>query len=261
MIESDLLDVYTKVLSPWNLIYKNFKKRVIAYIVCILVMFFSLIILGAVKGWNNWILIANFVFCTIIFYWSLNYFILRVAKEHSKNIYGATFQSNEWTMFICLAIRNYLYKQNILVGDRDLNIESLDFLISMLEKRKEEMQRTSIINYFSACGALFLILFVPVWSALNSFFYNKGNFSVEQAYGYLGMVTVILIMVICGIWGIIWRLFILELVSLKIDQVSRLLRCVETIKFMLKNNEYKKSNEIKVNLEKFEELLVEYNRK
>ena len=61
--------------------------------------------------------------------------------------------------------------------------------------------------------------------------------------------------------GIIWRLFILELVSLKIDRVSRLLRCVETIKFMLKNNEYKKSNEIKVNLGKFEELLVEYNRK
>ena len=26
MIESDLLDVYTKVLSPWNLIYKRFLK-------------------------------------------------------------------------------------------------------------------------------------------------------------------------------------------------------------------------------------------
>ncbi|MGX5623659.1 hypothetical protein [Bacillus cereus] len=247
MFEEKLLFFYKKNLNLWNLVYKHFLKSLIiaAFSLtfgCFVVFRILYINFGFGNNMYNYTyiyLIYFFVYmglCMFILY----EFIVYPAEVFSINKYGITFKSNDWRVFIYLIIQTYLFKEKVLVfDDKELNKNSLEFLIKSLEKRKEAEEKNNIFTILSTFGGIFFLFSIPIWSGLNTWIFNHGGINtLSDAVGYFFTMIVFISILIFSVWMPLKMTVLDDLSRKKLSKISNLITDLTNISFTLENPKY-----------------------
>lgn len=247
MFEEQLLSFYEKNLSLWNLVYKHFFKKLI--IVAGSLAFGFIVVLGVIYinfGLGNNMYNYIYIYLIYIFvYMGLSMFILYEfivypAELFSINQYGITFKSSDWRIFMYVIIQSYLFKERILVfDDKELNKNSLEFLIKSLEKRKEAEEKHNILATLSTYGGIFFLFSIPVWSGFNAWIFNHGGINtLSEAVAYFFTMIVLISIAVFSIWMPLKTTVLDDLFRKKSSKISYLITALASIRFALENPSY-----------------------
>ncbi|MCU5002927.1 hypothetical protein OCD70_22975 [Bacillus tropicus] len=244
MFEDKLLSFYKKNLSLWSLVYKHFLKSLIIVFCSVTfggILIFRLLYVNLGLGNNMYdytyiYLIYFFVYmglCMFILY----EFIVYPAEAFSIKKFGITFKSSDWRVFIYAIIQSYLFKERILVfDDKELNKNSLEFLIKSLEKRKEVEEKSNIITILSTFGGLFFLFSIPVWSGLNTWIFNHAGINtLSDAITYFFKMIILISIVVFSIWMPLKTTILDDLSRKKSSKISYLITALTSISFALEN--------------------------
>ncbi|EKS8378238.1 hypothetical protein QC477_005152 [Bacillus cereus] len=271
MFEREILNFYRKGMSMWSLLFKLVWIRSTLFVViqvCTFIAFviFSFYGLDNTNEMSTWYM-SLFIIWEIILLFIFGLCIVRKGKKKFFRIYKIELYNEEWNIFRCILLKEFLIYQEILsVKKEDLekNRNTLDFCIERLESRLERKKKTRFLTIFSSYSAVFIAFMVPAWTGFNTWFftqyYNKENhpMALGQATAYLGVIFGSIIIVL-ALYILLKHLFIDEILRWGDQRISYLIEILQNIKFSLDNpkyfGEFEKKKHIK---ESIRTLLDEY---
>ncbi|PEC89392.1 hypothetical protein COJ87_19805 [Bacillus cereus] len=250
MFEREILNFYRKGMSMWSLLFKLVWIRSTLFVViqvCTFIAFviFSFYGLDNTNEMSTWYM-SLFIIWEIILLFIFGLCIVRKGKKKFFRIYKIELYNEEWNIFRCILLKEFLIYQEILsVKKEDLekNRNTLDFCIERLESRLERKKKTRFLTIFSSYSAVFIAFMVPAWTGFNTWFftqyYNKENhpMALGQATAYLGVIFGSIIIVL-ALYILLKHLFIDEILRWGDQRISYLIEILQNIKFSLDNPKY-----------------------
>ncbi|WJD83537.1 hypothetical protein [Priestia megaterium] len=209
-----------------------------------MITFLILMILTIIFTWSVDIKhsITNYII-TFIVIMITSYLIIPIILKPSINLtqkkYGVKYQTERWDIFLCAVVKAFLTEKKVYTQNmkNDEVEETFNFLITRLKEKVERRKKISFSNVFLTSSTLVLTIFIPVWSAFNTWFFKEKNNLEILCYYVVGSFLIPLLVVLW--WRlIVWRNLPKEFVNFETSRILSLIEKLEIIKLSLKNPYY-----------------------
>ncbi|MBW3495192.1 SHOCT domain-containing protein [Bacillus sp. FDAARGOS_1420] len=258
MIEKQLSDFYKNKLTSWNLIYKpiSLKYKIFKAIFAIITLIFIGLYLYAVFSTNNKTILYNpfmhlIIYCliTVAFFQLFKKVVIIPAQKQAYKKYKIDIKSPYWNESISLIIKSFLIQNNILIGKPETDEKTLEFLINILHKRIDQLEKKGWAPILSTYSGLALLFIIPTWTAFNQWMNNPNNeilVTSSQAIGYFLGICALILIIIFFIWAPIRQGFLEEMFSSQLKDTRHLTQALENIRIAVHTPTYYQKIESKV---------------
>ncbi|MCU7766908.1 hypothetical protein [Priestia megaterium] len=209
-----------------------------------MIAFLILMILTIIFAWSVDIehSITNYIITCIVIIatgYLINPIILKPSINLTQKKYGVEYQTERWDIFLCAVVKAFLKEKKVYTESmKDDEVEeTFNFLIARLKEKVERRKKISFSNVFLTSSTLVLTIFIPVWSAFNTWFFKEKN-NLEFLCYYVAGSFFIPLLVILWWRLIVWRNLPKEFINFGTSRILSLIEKLEIIKLSLKNPYY-----------------------